>query len=834
MSTTPESDTQATDRTTAASASSADPTSVPQGGVPGGTGYGYGPGYSAVGTDSELGIVHYLQILYRRRYIATTAFLAVFVTVALVTFTSPRIYEVGARILIERDDPKVVSFEQVLQQNNEFDDYYETHYQILQSRGLARRVIESLNLWSHPHFNKPPTFSLRAFLLTPIYVAADWFAPPAPERPPDTDETQAQAAVIDQFLADMSVNPVRYSRLVDVTFRSEDAGLTSTVANAIAEAYIKQTLEQRTSTTKEASDFLGVQLEEQREKLGASEQALQAYRERNDLVSLEERQNIVLQRLEDLNAAVTRANANRIQKGAAYDQVKIALENPAAVDSMPSIMSNTFVQQQKTELAQLQRQRAQLSEKLGPNHPDMVKIGLAIQNAETRIQAEISKIVLAMRSEFEAAVAEERTLAAALNQQKQEAQNLNRTSIQYGVLQRDATANRQMFESLLQRTQETGVAEELKTGNIRVVDQAEVPSAPVSPDIVSNLLIGLLLGLTLSVGLALGLEYSDDRIKNPDELKKHLGLSFLGMIPALFDKSVPSPLISDGISAIFAESFRTIRTNVLFSSTDEGGRFVVVTSSVPGEGKTIVSSNLAIALAQAGHRVLLMDVDMRKPRVHDVFRCAIAPGLSNQLVGNATPSETICESGTPGLWLMPAGTLPPNPAELIGSKRFRDFTAFLLQHFDWVIADTPPVMAVTDATIAGNLAHGVIFVVGAEMTSRRVGQRAIEQLEQGQARFLGTVLNRVDLEHNHYYYSRYYRPTYGGYYGPPSGGMTPSIGGNGRGAAPDAAATTHPHAARVGVGSTVRSALSALVGLGSRAAHSGTPASDSFRIERHL
>jgi capsular exopolysaccharide synthesis family protein len=177
-----------------------------------------------------------------------------------------------------------------------------------------------------------------------------------------------------------------------------------------------------------------------------------------------------------------------------------------------------------------------------------------------------------------------------------------------------------------------------------------------------------------------------------------------------------------------------------------------------------------VALAQAGARVLLVDADLRKPRVHDVFKAVMAPGLSNLLVGNATASETIYESSTEGLWIMPAGTCPPNPAELLGSKRFADFAAFLMQYFDWVIVDTPPVMAVTDASLAANLAHGVLFVVGADMTSRRVAQRAVEQLEMSQARFLGAVLNRVDLEHNAYYYSRYYRPDYGGYYGPPGGG----------------------------------------------------------------
>ena len=730
---------------------------------------GYG---DTIEADSEFSLAHYLQIIYRRRYIATTAFLVVLVSVLLYTVTATRIYEASTRILIEREGPNVVSFQEVLQQSTLTDDYYETQYAILQGRGLARRTIDALDLWSSPYFNQRPGWTIRGIILAPMNIVAQWFEPPRLIEAPAAAETRAQSRVIDQFLEKLNVEAIRFSRLVDVSFRLPDPVLAAKVANALATAYIQQSVELRSTTTKEASNFLTEQLNEQRERLEASEQALQAYRERTDSVSLEERQNVTVQRLADLNAAVTRASTVRIQKETAYNQVRTVQENPAAIDSVPLILSNAFVQQQKTELASLQRQRAQLSEKLGPNHPDMVNVGLAITNAETRIQTEVAQIVQAMRSDYESALAEERTLTRALDQQKQEAQVLNRAGIQYGVLQRDATANRQMFESLLQRTQETGVSEQITAGNIRVVDQAETPTAAASPNPLNNLLLALLGGLTLAIGLAFTLEYADDRIKNPDEIKKFLGLPYLGMVPALFDKSIVSPLISDGMSSAFSESFRSIRTNVLFSSIEEGGRSIVVTSSAPGEGKTVVSTNLSVALAQAGHRVLLIDVDMRKPRVHEVFSLPAAPGLSNLLVGNATASETIQESSTPGLWLMPAGTLPPNPAELLGSKRFKGFLAFLRQHFDWVIIDTPPIMAVTDASIVANLAHGVVFVVGAEMTSRRMAHRAVEQLALGQAKFLGAVLNRVDLQHNPYYYSRYYHPGYGGYYGPPGG--TPS------------------------------------------------------------
>ena len=277
-------------------------------------------------------------------------------------------------------------------------------------------------------------------------------------------------------------------------------------------------------------------------------------------------------------------------------------------------------------------------------------------------------------------------------------------------------------------------------------------------------LLALFGGAVLAIGLVFLFEYLDNSIKSPDEVKEHLGLPFLGMVPALFGDDVKDPLMNNGVPANFAEAFRAIRTNVLFSSAEEGSKTIVITSTAPGEGKTTVASNIGIALAQASQRVLIVDADMRKPRVHSVFGQTQEPGLSNVLVGNAKASEAIRGTAVSGLWTMTAGMLPPNPSELLGSKRFKDFISTLGQHFDWVIIDTPPVMAVTDSCIAAHRTHGTIFVVGAEMTSRFATRRAVEQLRQAKCDVIGAILNRVDLKHHGYYYSQYYRKQYGEYY----------------------------------------------------------------------
>jgi succinoglycan biosynthesis transport protein ExoP len=319
----------------------------------------------------------------------------------------------------------------------------------------------------------------------------------------------------------------------------------------------------------------------------------------------------------------------------------------------------------------------------------------------------------------------------------------------------------------MQRAKETGISSELKTSNIRIVDQAEVPRAPISPNTPRGLLLGLVGGLIAGIGLGFFVEYLDNRVKNPDELKQGLGLSFLGLIPEARGPAIDPghpPLLGGAVPEDFAEAFRVVRTSVLFSSAGEGGRSVVVTSTFPQEGKTVVAANLAIGLAQAGHRVLLIDADMRKPRQHALLGLSQDPGLSSLLVGRAKAKEAIRSTKVRNLWLIAAGPNPPNPAELLGADRFGDLLKALIRHFDWLVIDSPPVMAVTDSTVIAHRATGVVYVVGCERVSRRAVKSAIEQLTTSRATILGAVLNRVNVSRNPHYYSNYYRRDYSGYY----------------------------------------------------------------------
>lgn len=714
----------------------------------------------------DMHLSDYLKVLSRRRWPALTAFVLVVVGTLLYTYTATPIYAARVQLLIENERPNVVSFKEAIEQEKTTNDYYQTQYRLLQSRVLARRTLDQLKLWDAFDGTKaPPRFSIGNAMRSAVAAGVHLFVPAKPIEPRATDEMAAQSPIINNFLANLTVSPVRNSRLVDIRYQSANRDLAAQVANGLARAYIEMNLEFKFTASKEASDWLGQRLGEQRRVVEQSEGALQQYREQNDAVSLEERQNIVVQKLADLNAAVTRAKTERIQKEATYEQIRKMQNDRASFDTMPAILSNQFVQQQKTELAELQRQQAQMSEKLGERHPEIVKNRSAIQAAETRLQNEIGKVVHSLRNDYENSLAQEQSLMRALEQQKQDALALNRKSINYGALQRDAASNRQIFESLMQRTKETGISGELRTNNIRVIDGAETPQLPATPDKRMNTLVAIFGGAIFAVGLAFLLEYLDNRIKSPDELKSALELPFLGMIPKIpQDPELDAPLLDRGVTPNFAEAMRTIRTNVLFSTTSGGSQSLVITSSGPGEGKTVVASNLAMALAQAGQRVVLIDADMRRPRIHEVFALKQEPGLSNVLIGEARISDALRSTSSASLWVLPAGHVPPNPAELLGSTRFSDCLTTLGEQFAWIIIDSPPIMAVTDAAVVAHVATGVLFVVGAEMTSQAVAQTAMEQLATADARVVGAVLNRVDLDHNAYYYSRYYRREYGHYY----------------------------------------------------------------------
>lgn len=715
----------------------------------------------------------YLRVLYKRRWVAIPAFLLVFLSGALSSIRTVPVYEARTQLLIERDARRVTSINSALEDRSGYydQDFYPTQYQILQSRSLALRTIEALDTAGvHPDVpvQAGSSFSIGGG------VRAAWRGLKAvtgavPEEVPETpaDETRDQAGRIDGFISGVVVSPVRSSRLVDLRFRSPDPAYAARAVNELASQYAKQALDFRFLATQEASDWLRGQLEEQRLKVQTSEAALQQYKETEDALSVDDRQNIVVQRLTELNAQVTRARIERINQEAMHTRLQEMRRAGQSLDSLPAVMASEVVQALKAEANALRSERAQMAARgLGDNFPDVRDLLTRLTAIEGRLQTEIERAVESVENEYLAARGREDSLVRALNSQQNEVYGLDRKAIEYAALEREAAGNRQLYENLLERTNESDVSGGFRGSNVQVVDRAEVPRGPVLPRVRRDIAVAGLAGLVLAFGLAFGFELLDSRIKSPDEIRTHLGLSFLGLVPVFPRKngSGDGSLLDADSPPAFAEAIRGIRTAVLFSSADEGARSVLVTSTGPSEGKTVVSSNLAISLAQSGHRTLVVDADMRRPRLHEVLERSQEPGLSNVLVGETPLDGAARLTGVPNLWVLTAGQIPPNPAELLGSKKFEDLYAELKRRFDWIVFDAPPVMAVTDAAVLANRVGAVLFVIGAEMTTRQAAAAAIDQLSGAKAKFIGAVLNRVNVQRHSYYYAPYYRKEYSKYH----------------------------------------------------------------------
>jgi succinoglycan biosynthesis transport protein ExoP len=689
-------------------------------------------------------LLDYVHVVLGRRRVALAVFATV-VTIATVrTLLTPPVYEATAQILIEKADPNVLNFKQVAQETTDgygIDDYYQTQYKLLQSRSLARRVIEHLNLLNDADFGGPrPKAQIDAILAQP------------------PGQSQEMESAISGFLGSVSVRPIRNSRLVTVSVDSGRPELAAAATNALASLYIQQSLDLRTQTSSEAGKWLGAQIDEQRAKVEKLDQALQVVRQQEGLVNIDERRTLLDQRLKELGTALNERKTERLQKEALWRQMASAA-NP---EELPEVMRSGVVQSLRIELASLERQQAQLLERYLDQHPEVLKVRGQIAETRTKLRAEAAHVIRAAENDYKAAAAQEASVSAALEAAKQETLDLDRRAVGYDSHKRELDAAKQVLDSLVGRSKETDVASELKSTNIRVVDPASVPSAPIRPRRTRDVMLGAILGAFLSLGAVFFLEYLDNTLKTPDDIRSHLGVPLLGVIPEQAAASGASLMLKPSTQGPFAEGYRVVRTSLNYSWPEPASRVIVVTSTAPGEGKTLTAVNLAATLAAAEKKVLLIDADMRKPQTQMLLRTRRTPGLSDALTGNAKPSEVIQQhsQNVPFAYL-PAGTAVPSPADLLTTRTMQGLVDGLRRLYDWIVIDTPPVGAVAEALILAQIADGVAVVAGAEMVPRKAVVHTLERIADTGARILGIVLNRAQIQKHSYYYSHYYGHYYG-------------------------------------------------------------------------
>lgn len=710
--------------------------------------------FESLPKQEERHLLDYFDAVLRRKAIVLAVFLAVATYFAVRSFMTQSVYQASAQILIDRDKQNVLTFKEVTEVDSARDDYYQTQYKLLQSRALARRVVEGLNLLQDPEFGGPRSADV---------VKAAMAAPPG--------ESPVLDGAIDNLLGRLSVQPVKNSRLVAVTVETLRPELAAQIANELSRRYIEQTLEFRYQTSSEAGKWLGTQLEEQRAKVAAAELELQKVKEREGIVNLEERRALLDQKLKDLGSNLTALKTVRLEKEALWRQMKSA----PTPEEMPAVMASPVVQQLRVDLANLERQQTQLLERYLDQHPEVVKVRNQIADTRKRLAAEAQRLIRGAENDYKSAAAQEASIAGALEQAKAEALDLSSRAVDYDNRKREVEAGKEVLNSLMSRLKQTDVSTELKASNIRVVDPAVVPRVPVRPNRQRDISFGVLMGLLLSVGLAFFLEYLDNTVKSPEDVREHLGVPLLGVIGEMESKSPGPVLLGARPVGSFAEGYRVLRTALDYSWSEKGARVIVVTSTSPGEGKTLTSINLALTLASADGKVLLVDGDLRKPQVHTVLKLQKRPGLSDVLVGQAKVADAVQTVPQTHLSLLAAGTHVPSPADLMTTQVLDGLIQGLRNVYNWIVIDTPPVAAVADALILARATDGVVVVVGAEMVPRGAVRHTLERVNEAGARILGVVLNRAQTRRRSYY-GRYYGHYYGHYYGryPQDPGSSPS------------------------------------------------------------
>jgi polysaccharide biosynthesis transport protein len=723
--------------------------------------------------EEEVHLRDYLRVILKRRWLIAAVFLVLVASVTISNLLMDPVYQATTQILIDKENPNVVNVEEVLGMNAADREYYQTQYEILKSKSLALKVIKDLDLKNSPEFApKNGGFSLTAVTSSVLeWIKGITSSAEEAENPADKNfnPDHEYNSIIGAYLARLNVSPIRNSRLVDVSFEGGDPSIVARIANTHAKLYTQSGLERKYSASEDAIAWLNIRIKEEAKLLKEQETAIQKFREQEGLsaIDFEERQGIIIQSLNDLNTALIQAETERLKKENLFAELTRLSQQPEMVDSMPAIASNQVIQELKSQYVALTGEYYSLSNKYGKEHPKMVRLSAAMKGINEKIAQEVKKTLQSVETEYRMALAEEESIRAAMEEKKREALYLNEKQIGYNSLKRDTDTSRSLYESLLKRVKEAGLTEGLEATNIVVVDPARVPDYPVKPRKARNVLLSIIIGLALGVGMAFFFEYLDNTINTPDELERYFKVPFLG-VARKFKIDAPGEeiIVHSNPKSNVAEGFRTIRTNLLFSSPDVEKKHILITSSLPLDGKSLQSANIAVSFAQMGKKVLLIDADMRKARIHEIFNLDRSPGLSEYLAGNESRPQM---TDIPGLEVLTAGRTSPNPSELLGSKRMKE----LLESgraggdFDMVIIDSPPVLSVADAAILSAVTDGVVLVVKAGSTPRPAIQRAIQQLSDVKARLIGCVLNAMDFEKESYYYSYYYRykKYYDHYYG---------------------------------------------------------------------
>jgi succinoglycan biosynthesis transport protein ExoP len=756
--------------------------------------------HNAMG-KKEASLVEYWRILLKRKWVIVSVTAVLLATSGVMSFTATPLYRASATLLIEDPGQSMLTIQDLLNTGSGSTDwmgtYYNTQLKILQSRQLAERVAKKMNLAMRPELRQPSGETGSLLRMVKTVVSLRWLKSRpelGPEAKPADRAEDPSAMYAGYILSDLGVEPVIDTRLVSLTFTSPHPRLAADVVNTIAEEFIAYSIEMRYEATEQTTTFLAEQIARYREDLAAKQRELTRYSDQKNIIPLNDKESSMVGQYDGQLKALSEATIARVNAEFSFREL-----SRLKADSLPQLVNNPTIQELKTKYSGYQSDFAEKSKTLGPNNPEMVSLKSRLDTTKGQLEAEIKKAADAAYSAWQTALDKEKRMESILAGKRSEVSRMSNDNILAASLQREVTTLQDMLKMLQDKQAQTDVSARLnglKTSNIKTVDPAVVPEAPFSPNPKRSLLVALLLGLMLGIGLAYMADFLDNSVKGPEDLEKLTGLPSLGVIPhfsaagahrkgsyGTYGGTYGTPYGSAGesddsalakvsevelINHLFpkisiAEDYRTIRTAILFSQAEAASRTIAFTSMSPEEGKSATLANLAISFAQLGDKVLAIDADLRKPRLAKVFQVRNTTGLSGILTGRATVEDAVQKTAIDNLWVLPGGPHPPNPAELLNSRRMKELLVQLKEQFRVILIDLPPVLAVIDPVIVSSMADCTVLVIKTGKATRKPLLKTIEELRKAKAAIIGVIFNdakarKSGLSSNYFQYEYYQDP----------------------------------------------------------------------------
>jgi len=693
-------------------------------------------------------LAHYWHVVRRqlKKIIALAAVITI-LTVLVVLSLTPK-YSATTTLLIESEEARILSIEEVYGMSGKSSEYLLTQFEILKSRALAQRVVKELNLVSVAEFNPYHAAHGKKFSIKEFIMGAG-------EAP---TQEQILAKTVDTFWAAISISPVRKTQLVKISVESESPKMAAVASSAVATAYIQSQLEAKVGLTKQAVDWLSERMGGLKTRLNDSENQLQAYRDKNQLVDVQGVNTLIAKELDRITEKLVDARSKKLEYQSTFQQLQAITEvNLASLSNLPVILRNPLVEKLGASESTAALKVAELSKRYGPKHPRMIAAQSDLQAVQSSLLKQMKRLASGIENDFLVAKTQEASLEKAFQKVKSSVQNINRTEFALSGYVREVSGNRALYDTFLKRIRETSETGSLQTANARIIDPAVKPINPVKPKKKLIVMLALVVSLMFGVALAFLLDALNATIKNAEDIDHKLGFALLGILPLLkgqkdkIDVSLepnkaPIRAFMHGDNVGFKESVRTLRTGLTLASLEAPVQVMLFTSTVPGEGKTTTSANLAAAYGQM-EKVLLIDADMRRPTVAKQLNLlAGSKGLSNAVAYPETLDESVHRIEDLGIDVMPSGPIPPNPLELLASKNFNEVLEKLKSRYDRIIIDSAPTHIVSDAAYLSTLVDGVVYVVKADSTNDKLVKSGLSRLDESNARILGVVLNQVDLE----------------------------------------------------------------------------------------